>query len=68
MVNAEPARRAARVSNPVFARIFPRMSQAMEAGGVASRREPLLAGLTRSSTWAPAPGPASATILPPSTG
>ncbi len=42
MVRAEPAR----VSNPVFARVFPRMSQAMEAGGIAARREPLLAGLT----------------------
>ncbi len=37
---------AERVSNPVFARIFPRLSQAMEGGGMAARREPLLAGLT----------------------
>ena len=40
------ARRAERVSNPVFARIFPRLSQAMEAGGMAAHRERLLAGLT----------------------
>jgi ubiquinone/menaquinone biosynthesis C-methylase UbiE len=46
MVKAETAIRAARVSNPVFARVFPRMSEAMEAGGMAARREPLLAGLT----------------------
>ena len=39
-------RRAERVSNPIFARIFPRLSQAMEGGGMAARREPLLAGLT----------------------
>lgn len=39
-------RRAERVSNPVFARIFPRLSQAMEAGGMAAHRETLLAGLT----------------------
>ncbi|MGH3410429.1 MAG: methyltransferase domain-containing protein [Streptosporangiaceae bacterium] len=38
--------RAVRVSNPVFARIFPRLSQAMEGGGMAAHREPLLAGLT----------------------
>jgi len=38
--------RQARVSNPVFARIFPRLSQAMDAGGMATRREDLLAGLT----------------------
>ncbi len=36
----------ARVSNPVFARVFPRLSQAMEAGGMAAYRKPLLAGLT----------------------
>jgi len=46
MMTAEPAIRAARVSNPVFARVFPRMSRAMEAGGMAARRKPLLAGLT----------------------
>src|SRR5713101_9067995 len=46
MVKARPSTRAACVSNPVFARIFPRLSQAMEAGGMAARREPLLAGLT----------------------
>jgi ubiquinone/menaquinone biosynthesis C-methylase UbiE len=34
------------VSNPVFARVFPRLSQAMDAGGLAARRETLLAGLT----------------------
>ena len=45
-MKAEPAIRAARVSHPVFAQIFPRLSQAMEAGGMAARREPLLAGLT----------------------
>jgi hypothetical protein len=46
MMTAEPAIRAARVSNPVFARVFPRLSRAMEAGGMAARRKPLLAGLT----------------------
>jgi len=40
------AARKARVTNPVFARIFPRLSQAMEAGGMATRRKALLAGLT----------------------
>src|SRR6516165_3476018 len=40
------AARQARISNPVFARIFPRLSQAMEAGGMATRRNGLLAGLT----------------------
>jgi ubiquinone/menaquinone biosynthesis C-methylase UbiE len=45
-VKAGPARRPASVSNPVFARVFPRLSQAMEAGGMAARREALLAGLT----------------------
>jgi hypothetical protein len=45
-VKAEPSGRAARVSNPVFARVFPRLSQAMEAGGMAAYRKPLLAGLT----------------------
>ena len=40
------ARRTERVSNPVFARIFPKMSRAMEAGGMAAHREALLAGLT----------------------
>ncbi len=39
-------RRAEPVSNPVFARIFPRLSQTMEAGGMAAHRKPLLAGLT----------------------
>jgi ubiquinone/menaquinone biosynthesis C-methylase UbiE len=43
---ADPGIRAARVSHPVFARIFPRLSQAMEDGGMAARRQPLLAGLT----------------------
>ena len=43
MVRPQPAERAAHVSNPVFARIFPRLSQAMEAGGMAARRETLLA-------------------------
>jgi ubiquinone/menaquinone biosynthesis C-methylase UbiE len=43
---AGPARRPGRVSNPVFARVFPRLSQAMEAGGMSARRETLLAGLT----------------------
>jgi len=61
------AARQARVSNPVFARIFPRLSQAMEAGGIATRRKGMLAGLTGqvidigAGTWAsfghyPAPG------------
>jgi ubiquinone/menaquinone biosynthesis C-methylase UbiE len=45
-VKAEPAGQATRVSTPVFARVFPRLSQAMEAGGMAARRETLLAGLT----------------------
>src|SRR5579859_3322863 len=36
---------AARVSNPVFARAFPAMSRAVEAGGLAARRKTLLAGL-----------------------
>lgn len=40
------AARQARVSNPVFGRIFPRLSQAMEAGGMATRRKDLLADLT----------------------
>ena len=40
------ARQAERVSHPVFARIFPRLSRAMEAGGIAARRQPLLDGLT----------------------
>jgi ubiquinone/menaquinone biosynthesis C-methylase UbiE len=43
---ADSGIRAARVSHPVFARIFPRLSQAMEDGGMAVRREALLAGLT----------------------
>ena len=43
---ADPGIRAARVSHPVFARIFPRLSQAMEDGGMAARRVPLLAALT----------------------
>jgi|SRR5215472_3452089 len=37
---------ASAVSHPVFARAFPAMSRAMEAGGIAERREGLLAGLT----------------------
>lgn len=36
---------SAKVSNPVFARAFPAMSRAMEAGGMAVRRKALLAGL-----------------------
>lgn len=36
---------SAKVSNPVFARAFPAMSRAMEAGGMAARRKALLAGL-----------------------
>ncbi len=43
-MKAEPAIRAAGVSHPVFARIFPTMSQAMEGGGMAARRAPLLTG------------------------
>jgi ubiquinone/menaquinone biosynthesis C-methylase UbiE len=35
----------ARVSHPIFARAFPRLSQALEAGGIAARRPQLLAGL-----------------------
>src|SRR5437667_8130964 len=35
------------VSNPVFARIFPLMSRAMEAGGIAARRGELLSGRLR---------------------
>ena len=45
-MTAASAVRATRVSNPVFARVFPRLSQAMDAGGLAARRETLLAGLT----------------------
>lgn len=41
---SNPARRP--VSNPVFARVFPRLSEAMEAGGMSARRQTLLAGLT----------------------
>ena len=40
------AARQARVGNPVFAPIFPRLNQAMEAGGIATGRKNLLAGLT----------------------
>jgi ubiquinone/menaquinone biosynthesis C-methylase UbiE len=36
---------AAAVSHPVFARAFPAMSRAMEAGGIAGHRQDLLAGL-----------------------
>lgn len=36
---------AAAVSHPVFARTFPVMSRALEAGGIAKRRRDLLAGL-----------------------
>ena len=43
---AGPGTRAAHVSHPVFARIFPRLSRAMEDGGMAAHRTPLLAGLT----------------------
>jgi len=44
--HADPGIGAARVSHPVFARIFPRLSQALEDGGMAARRTPLLAALT----------------------
>jgi hypothetical protein len=44
--HADPGIRTARVSHPVFARIFPRLSQALEDGGMAARRTPLLAALT----------------------
>jgi ubiquinone/menaquinone biosynthesis C-methylase UbiE len=37
---------AQHVSHPVFARVFPRLSRAMEAGGITARRASLLAGLT----------------------
>ena len=40
------ARQAEQVSNPVFARIFPTMSRAMEVGGMAAHRDALLAELT----------------------
>ncbi len=40
---ADPGIWAARVAHPVFARIFPRLSRAMEGGGMAARRGPLLA-------------------------
>jgi len=40
------AARQARFSSPVFAEIFPQLSQAREAGGIATRRKNLLAGLT----------------------
>ena len=43
---ADPGIWAARVAHPVFARIFPRLSRAMEGGGMAARRGPLLAALT----------------------
>lgn len=36
---------ASAVSHPVFARAFPAMSRALEAGGIAGRRKDLLAGL-----------------------
>jgi hypothetical protein len=36
---------ASAVSDPVFARAFPAMSRALEAGGIAGRRKQLLAGL-----------------------
>jgi ubiquinone/menaquinone biosynthesis C-methylase UbiE len=36
---------ACAVSHPVFARAFPAMSRALEAGGIAERRRDLLAGL-----------------------
>jgi len=38
---------ASAVSHPVFARAFPAMSRALEAGGMAGRRKDLLAGLGR---------------------
>ena len=50
---------SAKVSNPVFARAFPAMSRAMEAG-----QQRLAPG--RSSTSALAPEPASTTTLPAS--
>jgi ubiquinone/menaquinone biosynthesis C-methylase UbiE len=34
------------MNRPVFARLYPRMSKAMEQGGMAERRRTLLAGLT----------------------
>jgi ubiquinone/menaquinone biosynthesis C-methylase UbiE len=37
---------ASAVSHPVLARVFPAMSRAMEAGGIAGHRQDLLAGLT----------------------
>jgi ubiquinone/menaquinone biosynthesis C-methylase UbiE len=37
---------AAGVSHPIFARVFPRLSQLLEAGGMAEHRASLLAGLT----------------------
>ena len=43
---ADPGIGAARVTHPVFARIFPRLSRALEGGGMAAHRQPLLAGLT----------------------
>jgi ubiquinone/menaquinone biosynthesis C-methylase UbiE len=36
---------ASKVSNPILARIFPRLSRAMEAGGIAAHRKTLLAGV-----------------------
>jgi hypothetical protein len=44
-MTASLAKPAERVSNPLFARIFPRLSKTMEAGGMAAHRERLLAGL-----------------------
>jgi len=37
---------APRISRPVFARFYARVSPAMDAGGMAARRQQLLAGLT----------------------
>lgn len=36
----------ARVSHPYFARLYPRMSRAMDRGGMAEHRHILLSGLT----------------------
>src|SRR5215467_4062805 len=37
---------AHRISHPLFARFYARVSPAMDAGGIAARRQRLLAGLT----------------------
>ena len=33
------------MNHPIFARLYPRMSQAMDQGGIAGHRQALLAGL-----------------------